>query len=350
MKMLRIASSALFSCLLSSALLAQNGNGSLQVTSYPSGAAVVVDGIDTGKTTPMSVSVSVGAHTILVRVQDSRWNPDVREVNVLSGNNDLSVTLLPVLTVGPQGPPGPQGTTGLPGPIGPQGAAGAIGPIGAEGPTGKAGPEGPAGPTGATGPQGPAGPEGPEGPRGLTGPQGVAGEVTSPASRCADNYNRYVNCGNGTITDTVTGLVWLQNAACFDGPHTYELAIRLVAALQDGTCGLSDGSRPGDWRLPTKAEWESTIARAVMLGCAGQSSPSITNDSGLGCMTDLTVPEGGGFVAGSSFFGVQMDHYYSGESVQSTPYDAWYVLLNLGTMDAAFKKNERRVWPIRNGS
>jgi hypothetical protein len=29
-----------------------------------------------------------------------------------------------------------------------------------------------------------------------------------------DNANRYVNCGNGTVTDTVTGLIWLQNANC----------------------------------------------------------------------------------------------------------------------------------------
>ena len=31
---------------------------------------------------------------------------------------------------------------------------------------------------------------------------------------CFDNFNRYVDCGNGTVTDTVTGLIWLQDAAC----------------------------------------------------------------------------------------------------------------------------------------
>ena len=31
---------------------------------------------------------------------------------------------------------------------------------------------------------------------------------------CFDNTNRYVDCGNGTVTDTVTGLIWLQDADC----------------------------------------------------------------------------------------------------------------------------------------
>ncbi len=37
----------------------------------------------------------------------------------------------------------------------------------------------------------------------------TAGRPTAP---CFDNINRYVNCGDGTVTDTVTGLVWLQEA------------------------------------------------------------------------------------------------------------------------------------------
>ena len=29
-------------------------------------------------------------------------------------------------------------------------------------------------------------------------------EYTNPDSPCFDNFNRYVNCGNGTVTDAVT--------------------------------------------------------------------------------------------------------------------------------------------------
>ena len=85
-------------------------NGALKVTSFPSGANVSVDGEDTGKVTPMSISVSVGTHIVVVSVPNSSWNPDTRNVDVASGNNDLSVTLLPISTIGPIGPPGAAAT------------------------------------------------------------------------------------------------------------------------------------------------------------------------------------------------------------------------------------------------
>jgi hypothetical protein len=81
-------------------LQAQNGSGSLKVTSFPSGAYVAVDGTDTGKVTPMSVCLPVGDHNIVVYIPNSGWNPDTRTVTVNSGNSDLSVTLLPQATQG----------------------------------------------------------------------------------------------------------------------------------------------------------------------------------------------------------------------------------------------------------
>jgi len=129
--------------------VAQAQNGALKVTSFPSGASVKIDGVDTGKTTPMSTSLSIGDHTVVVWIPNSGWNPDTRPVTIVSGNNDLSVTLLPMLTVGPPGPQGPKGDKGDPGPAGLQGAKGdpgAIGPMGLTGPTGQAGPAGPPGP------------------------------------------------------------------------------------------------------------------------------------------------------------------------------------------------------------
>ncbi len=157
------------------------GNGSLKVTSYPTGATVAIDGVSTGKVTPMSESVPVGEHTVTVTVPNSGWNPDTRTVTVVSGNNDLSVTLLPTLTVGPQGPAGPSGSAGPAGPQGPVGATGPQGVAGADGapgPQGSAGATGPAGAPGVAGPAGPAGPQGPVGavgPAGATGPEGPAG-------------------------------------------------------------------------------------------------------------------------------------------------------------------------------
>src|SRR6266853_443255 len=159
----------------------------LNVTSYPSGAHVSVDGQELWKVTPLHIDLRVGSHTVMVFVPNSGWNPDMRTVDIVPGNNDLSVTLLPKFTAGPVGPQGPQGpigatgatgSQGLPGPAGPVGPTGATGPAGPAGAIGPAGPQGSAGPvgaTGATGVMGPAGTIGSAGPVGPAGPQGPSG-------------------------------------------------------------------------------------------------------------------------------------------------------------------------------
>ena len=99
-------------------MAAHAASGSLKVTSFPAGAKVYVDGADTGKTTPMSVSVSVGTHVVKVQIPGSGWAPAESTATIVEGNNDLSVTLLPALTQGPEGPPGPDGPQGPQGPPG----------------------------------------------------------------------------------------------------------------------------------------------------------------------------------------------------------------------------------------
>jgi hypothetical protein len=148
-------------CLLGgpAALRAQStGNGSLKVTSFPTGANVSVDSVDTGKVTPMTVSLSVGTHSVMVSIPNSGWMADTRPVEVVAGNNDHSVTLLPILTAGPMGPQGPPGPKGDPGPQGSQGPQGPAGPQGPMGLTGSAGPTGPTGPPGAAAPLPPPSP------------------------------------------------------------------------------------------------------------------------------------------------------------------------------------------------
>ncbi len=66
---------------------------------------------------------------------------------------------------------------------------------------------------------------------------------------------------NGTVTDNLTGLVWLQNANCF-GEREWSNAIDDSNALAgDGTssCGVSDNSQLGDWRLPNVKEIQSLM-------------------------------------------------------------------------------------------
>lgn len=174
-----------------------NEHAKLSVTSYPSGAHVSLDGVDSHEVTPMSTDVRIGPHKLTVSVPNSSWSTESLTVEVVPGQNDVTVTLLPNTVAGgipgPQGPQGPAGPMGPPGAVGPQGPQGPIGNTGAQGPQGPAGPVGSAGPAGSQGPQGPigntgaqgpagpmgsagpAGPQGPQGPQGDTGPQGPTG-------------------------------------------------------------------------------------------------------------------------------------------------------------------------------
>ena len=100
---------------------------------------------------------------------------------------------------------------------------------------------------------------------------------------CFNDVNRFVDCGNGTVTDTVTGLIWLKNADCF-GVQDYAAANTAAAGLQTGACGLTDNSTPGDWRLPTREEFESILAGFECYpghNLVGNSSPT------TGCHSDV---------------------------------------------------------------
>lgn len=121
----------------------------LAVQSFPSGAEISIDGVDTGQTTPTgNIKITTGNHTILAAspVSMSGWNSVTTTVSIVAGKNNLTVSLLPVLT---QGPAGPQGPTGATGSTGATGATGAQGSTGATGPTGPTGPQGPQGTPGA---------------------------------------------------------------------------------------------------------------------------------------------------------------------------------------------------------
>jgi tetratricopeptide (TPR) repeat protein len=70
---------------------------------------------------------------------------------------------------------------------------------------------------------------------------------------------RYTDNGDGTVTDNKTNLIWLKNANCAGRKMTWKKGMQWAAKLAHGQCGLSNGSKAGDWRLPTKEEWEAMI-------------------------------------------------------------------------------------------
>ena len=57
---------------------------------------------------------------------------------------------------------------------------------------------------------------------------------------------------NGTIT--IGTLVWLKNPNNCTGDMNWGAAMSRAKSLASGQCGLTDGSKAGDWRLPNTEE------------------------------------------------------------------------------------------------
>lgn len=71
--------------------------------------------------------------------------------------------------------------------------------------------------------------------------------------------------GDGTVT--INGLVWLKNPADCVGMMTWNQAMSGIPSFKNGSCpNLKDGSKAGDWRLPTKDELFAVYSSKSKLG------------------------------------------------------------------------------------
>ena len=186
--------------------------------------------------------------------------------------------------------------------------------------------------------------------QGQHGQQGIQGPPRiNPDPACFDDVNRYVDCGNGTVTDTVTGLIWLKDATCL-GSAPWAAANDLASSLAHGRCGLTDQSVAGDWRLPTIEEWVATVARALSKdinpadpdgrGCVTAAwAPSLTNDPGTACLS----------VGPTSFILGQVDNnFWSSTADETYPWFAHNAYLGDGNLGyASYKAASLQVWPVR---
>jgi len=141
---------------------------------------------------------------------------------------------------------------------------------------------------------------------------------------------RYCDNGDGTVTDTRTNLVWLKNANCLAmSPANWQTAMNNAAALANGTCGLTDGSQAGYWRLPLVGEWEAMVDTRFF-------NPALSNAAGTGQ-----------WIQGDAFSGVQSGLYWS-SSPNVNPPEVWYVDLSDGDVYPGIIVG-LYVWPVRGG-
>jgi hypothetical protein len=124
------------------------------------------------------------------------------------------------------------------------------------------------------------------------------------------NFPRFVDNANGTVTDTVTGLIWLKQANCIN--QTWSAAVAAVNALASGQCGLTDGSTAGNWRMPNRNEMQSLSDRME------------TNHSDFFNST-YTYPDGSPFL-GPVFSNFMVSQYYWTSTTDAfDPTEAWTV-------------------------
>jgi len=133
---------------------------------------------------------------------------------------------------------------------------------------------------------------------------------------------RFVDQRNGTVMDRLTGLIWLKNADCFGG-QSWADALEKANTLASGSCGLTDGSKAGDWRLPNVKELQSLID-------FGTFSPALP--------------------AGHPFLKVQSFAYWSSTTLAGNPGNAWLVNLDGGDAVVGSKDSIILVWPVRGGA
>ena len=149
---------------------------------------------------------------------------------------------------------------------------------------------------------------------------------------------RFVEEKNGTIIDTLTKLIWLQNTNCVGKKRDWETASKDVEELNEhGTmnnndCGdisnnVSDnGSHQTDWRLPDLKELQSLLVPPKKLTFSDSDNEFL-------------------------FPNVMNDYYWSStlyyDSNNPDTEQAWYIHIDSGDININDKSEQYYVWPVR---
>jgi len=153
-------------------------------------------------------------------------------------------------------------------------------------------------------------------------------EINAKVDRLYKQLPRFHDNNNGTVIDNKTGLIWMKDADEM-GTANWAAAAAAAATLSDNEHGLTDGSSDGDWRVPTKAEWEAFFDTTY-------NTPGLCNAVGNAQWSQ-----------GDAFNDVQSELYWS--STEFNTSDAWLNNMEYGWMTSMNKLiDSYRVWPVRS--
>ena len=147
---------------------------------------------------------------------------------------------------------------------------------------------------------------------------------------------RFFDLGNGTVTDTRTGLIWLKNANPCGGTN-WDTAMYYCNNLANGQAGLTDGSTAGQWRLPSLSEFQGI----------GSDPPTAWGVA----LSDYPPAYISWIMPGTPFVNVQPYMYWS--STGSIPaHSAFGIQLNGGVChnydtSGYYSNLAFNVWPVR---
>ena len=125
---------------------------------------------------------------------------------------------------------------------------------------------------------------------------------------------RFVDNGDGTVSDGLTGLMWTKNADQTNGEIDWDEALARSTACDDGG--------HADWRLPNRNELASLID-------LGQAQPALTQ--------------------GHPFEKVQSDYYWTSTTPTNNEDHAWVIHFFRGFITQDDKGGTHHAWFVRNG-
>ena len=154
---------------------------------------------------------------------------------------------------------------------------------------------------------------------------------------CCFDGERFTDMGDGTIRDNQSGLIWLKNAGAFL-EIAWEDAKEAAATLSSGEYGLTDNSVDGDWRLPTREEWEDFMCLDFPVAI-GERSYALVN-----------AASDGQWEEGDAFTEVQRHYYWACDEYDEVK--AWTAFMGRGGTYPSFKSYTKyyNAWPVREGN